>query len=742
VCLDEGTTLSKKRSDVSKRGQITLFMIIGVVVVIAAGLIFMFSNVTQNRAIEQDVKIITEKVSNEFTPIQGYVDKCLYALGKEAVIKAGQQGGYVDSENLIANPVSPTDGASNSLLFFPGDPSYKVAYWWYMDSSNICDEGGQCTFSTNRPDLTDSPNSIEGQIEKYIEDNIDVCLSNFRTFTQAGYSVETSGKPKADVTIARSSVVLELEYQMAASKRNRNQDLTRFVIELPINLRKIYDMATVIANGEGSQRYLERQALNLVSVFSGTRDGAVFPPVSDMTLFTDSEPKYWTRTEVKNQLTTLLTNYVPMVQIVQAGNFNRVEVENEIAQAIFDMMLVQIDEELDTTEYRDYAVEFDYKGWWSPYLKIGNSELLGPSSISGDNSNPLLSGVMSMFKIQNYKFAYDFSYPVLVRVFDPLAFNNEGYTFFFALESNVRNNFPMNTSGTLSLSSSFVESLFCNENQRLSGNFTFNFKDGQGNYLDGARVTYRCGSQVCHIGDTKSEPFVTTLPLCVGGQLSVTHEDHVPVSYNLTVSADESDTIDIISEKYRTVKIDAKKFKYVKGSIGWAPVSTPSDLSQSELAMLSFNLQGATADSGLNFVTMVKSGEELPEVKLVPGRYDVQGNLMLELPAPDRGLQRVVIAEKEVRENCFLGNCRTEYTLPEIPFDDMFPEGGVYLDDAHGGAWEVTASELDNADTITFYLIASPGSSFENLEHQDLEEMSKIEFYSLQERSTLEPVIS
>lgn len=743
----EGINLSEKRGSISKRGQITLFIIIGISIVVLVGIYFMLKSQGTILETENELDLQAEKVGIEFSPIQGYVDNCIYSLSKEAVKKVGLQGGYVDSDVLVANPIDPTEGNANSLVFFPGDDTYKIAYWWYMDAGNRCDEDGACSFNSYRPPLTGpEENSIESQLELYVTQNLDKCIEGFRPFEIQGFEVTENERPEVDITIASKDIVVQLDYPITAVKENRKQDMRKFFVKLPFNIRKMYDFATTLAEGEGAEKYLERQILNLISVFSTTGDRTSLPPMADMTLDAKSGMKIWTRTEVKEMLQDILTNYVPFIQVIESANFQPIEIENEIAQAVFNMMVVSVVEPPGTEYFEDYSVEFDYKKWWEPYVRLGNSEVIKPSSFLPHTDFPLIGSAMALFNVQTYKVAYDVSYPVLVRIYDHDAFNGEGFSWYIAMESNLRNNFPLNET-TSDFGTSVVGSIFCNENQRVSGDVILNVKDESGSYIDGVKASYHCGSQTCLLGETKKEAFITKLPSCIGGYMLFTREGYVPTSKNLSVTEGYSESIDIEMLKYRTKKVDVKLFRTERAGSNWAVSGVPRSLSSTEMAMLTLERQGAN-DGSSNFVAIVRGDDtEEPVFTLVPGKYDVQGTLMLELPAPDRdgGIQNVVIPEDD-REECqtiflFIEDC-VEYTLPEIKFEEVFPEGGVYLDDAHGGAWEVTAEQLDNADTITFYLIASPGEDLNNLRHEDLEEIGLIEYYSKQERNTLlEPAI-
>ncbi|MFP4112063.1 MAG: hypothetical protein ACLFPQ_04065 [Candidatus Woesearchaeota archaeon] len=728
-----------------RKAQVTIFILIGLAILVIAGAGILVANFSKDALVNPDGEgeIITERVASEFTPVQSYVDSCLETVGEEAVRKLGQQGGYVYSDLLSADSYAPTERPSDSLVFFPGDDSYKIAYWHYMDSSNSCDDSGSCSFSSMRPELIGTyETSIEAQLEKYVSENIEDCLADFVSMKQAGFDFEINDEPSADVTIASDDVVVQLEYPINVKKSNLEEDMQHFFVRLPVNLKGIYEFSRTLAEGEKHAKYLERQSLNLVSIFSGTTDDSVLPPMSDMTVLSSEEEQIWTQTAVKRRIQDILTSYVPFTQVIGTRNFEEIEVENEIAERMFKMMNIYIpdaeDNSLSSFEVGDYSVDFDYKSWWDPYVKLGNSEILRPSGILPSNDFPMLSSLTSKLGVKQYKFAYDMSYPVLVKIFDHNAFNGDGYSFYIALESNVRNNFPVNGSEN-TLTGSVVSSMLCNNNQKVSGDITFNVMKEDGSYASGVDVSYECGSYSCHLGTTENGPFTTKFPLCVGGRVAFKSSEYADRYYNLSISEGDTYDLDVSLQHYRTKNVDFRVHMFRKTGDVWSFDEDARELVPTEVVVLSFERQGENFDDSLNFAVVARGDDPEPAtVELVPGRYNVYGTLMLEFPAAAvpgvmPALDRVYIEGKTMSvPSGFLGLGREEVELEPIEFEDAFPEGGVYLDDEHAGAWEVSATELDNYDTIIFKLIASPGAPLDSLEHEDLEEMGKIEYYSVQ----------
>jgi len=80
---------------VSKRGQITLFIVIGVLILIIVG-IFLYVR----------APVDEEEVPRDVAPVKVFVEECLEDIGKEAVIENSIQGGYYyfDDIEYISSP--------------------------------------------------------------------------------------------------------------------------------------------------------------------------------------------------------------------------------------------------------------------------------------------------------------------------------------------------------------------------------------------------------------------------------------------------------------------------------------------------------------------------------------------------------------------------------------------------------------------------------------------------------------
>jgi len=226
----------------NRKAQITLFVIIGLVLLLVVALLLFLPKLKTSKITPGAVTTPILEVS----AVEGTVKQCLYAVGKEGVQKLGAHGGYIYPEKfgIISNPFLPTESSGISIF---GD-SDVIPYWFYLKSSNTCKTG--CVVTSEQPPLSlkDGDRSMESQLKSYIEEKIGECLNNLSIFEQ-NYSVQTQiiGKPSVDVYIKDETVSLILKQTIKASYKGEEKTFEAYQAELPVRLKQAYDtMSNII----------------------------------------------------------------------------------------------------------------------------------------------------------------------------------------------------------------------------------------------------------------------------------------------------------------------------------------------------------------------------------------------------------------------------------------------------------------------------------------------------------------
>src|SRR3989338_786293 len=159
----------------NKKGQVTVFIILGIILLLALALI-----------VGIQTEIVTFKPEEVFpaekSQVENYIASCLELVGQEALELVGLQGGYVEVPAKIANDPN---------LHLKISPQHLVPYWAYGANQAI-------------PPLE----QVKKEIDNYIEKNLRPCLFNLEPFQQTYDLVEKSSL-FSDTEIAASKVIFK-----------------------------------------------------------------------------------------------------------------------------------------------------------------------------------------------------------------------------------------------------------------------------------------------------------------------------------------------------------------------------------------------------------------------------------------------------------------------------------------------------------------------------------------------------
>jgi hypothetical protein len=542
------------------KGQITMFIILGIIILFVVALaVYMRGSLNTVRPPVQQLI-----VAEEIEPIQVFVTDCLAATSKDALIRLGQNGGFISiPTGLKINPTKPYD---SEVLFFPPQ---IIPYWYYsrpcptssvgciyMRNPWMCEEGKDCALPYT------GPNSMEEQMNIFIEQNIATCLDNFASFTDR-FDIKT-GKINVDTRIAEEEVGFKLEYPLLITIKGSNmkEEIPYFYAEHKLNLKQIYQFAQEIRDAQANYTFLERNTLNLITIYSGI--DTKLPPMSELDMFTPGK-KIWIRTEVKNILMSDILPYTMLLQIVNAGNAKYILPRGTDPKYIpFEMgfyegMMLKVSE---TNIYPDLNVNLYYPPGSDIYFRIGNSEVIKPKSFdSGEN---IILKMMS-YAVTDYSFKYDLTYPVIVRIEDPNAFNGQGYVFSYALQANIRQNVPvtmnMTTATVINSPTIDIEDITLRVNRTVTIEAYDKYTKQP---LEEVQIHYRCGYDT-FIGATAMSKgkaiFQDKFPFCeFGGEIFYERQGYMSGAVDYT----NNEGTDAKTFRIDMWPLQEKKFKVYK----------------------------------------------------------------------------------------------------------------------------------------------------------------------------------
>ncbi|MBI4149911.1 hypothetical protein HY488_00745 [Candidatus Woesearchaeota archaeon] len=664
-----------------KRGQITIFIIVGVILLFSVALIIYI----RSRAVEEipsaQVPVAIAEVPAELQPINNYVLGCLRQTSTDALTAIGAHGGYlgVTTDDSIEYGLPTFSFTSAAAGMTPtGDdgisvsPDWQVPYWFYMKSQNTCQAG--CEFGNLAPSLEgDESSSIKNQVQQYVNKNVVTCLNNFPQFRRQGYTITPTADPISAAVFAEKDVAVYLEYPLRIVKEGAESDLKQFLVRLDVPFKRIYELASDVAQVEAEQRFLDVHALTLIAIYGGM-DKERLPPMAGTDL--SYVPIFWFKSEVQEKLQNILTAQTSSLRVANTRNF--VEFR-DFGDDLLKTTLYRKKAVPFAKTYPDLDVEFNYLGW-PIYLYIMPGELIRA------RESFLGKVFIALIPLQRYDLPYDVSYPSLVQVHDDYAFAGKGYDFFFGLEANVRNNVVLDetSAGVASQLAGGADSgQLCDPRQRNSGDYTVRVQDHQGRPVDGAVVSFASSVQFCPIGRSELNAqgtiatFAGKFPTGAIGALLVEkagYTTHVKNYFNPKTENTELDPIvlkPVINKSVlaRKVNVDFLTVDYVDTPAGSIPVKgwvlRPSDQplqANEKLTVIMERQKENPFESAFVAFVEVKGSDMTKKISLIPGTYKMTVILVREG-------EDVIIPEDYRCEGGVLGFGEECFTLPEVHLD-------------------------------------------------------------------------
>lgn len=201
-----------------KKGQITLFIIVGVIILLVVSISLMMRASVTKRDLSAEIE--RDVLPNDVVPIRNYMEFCLEKLLTPSIFLLGIQGGYLN----------PPDDA---LL----TRSAVVAYG-AIDGENMLPTHEQ----------------IQLELETYLEESIEVCSASLIVFENQGLKIER-GDADATVSVTGDSVLALIEYPVTVTLLDSTYGINEFFVSVPIRLGYILDeldliIATIVENPE------------------------------------------------------------------------------------------------------------------------------------------------------------------------------------------------------------------------------------------------------------------------------------------------------------------------------------------------------------------------------------------------------------------------------------------------------------------------------------------------------------
>ena len=197
-----------------KRGQVTVFIILGLILILNAGIFLYYASESA-----EEIQEIPETI--DAASLTEYTESCLEAVAEEVITKVALQGGMYE-------PVYSKVYENTS-----------VEYWCYGEGTQQC------------VNAVMSLDAIEDQILYGIREEIDKCLS-FQTFEGQGYKI-TKGVFEGTATITDDAVEVQITYPLKVAKDGETTTVENFQATSAVPLGELQNIARYIINKESTE---------------------------------------------------------------------------------------------------------------------------------------------------------------------------------------------------------------------------------------------------------------------------------------------------------------------------------------------------------------------------------------------------------------------------------------------------------------------------------------------------------
>jgi len=338
----------------NRKGQLTVFIIIAIVIVAGITIYFLLRG-----------NLFKASVPTELEPAYNYYLSCVQGEAENGISILGSQGGYITQPDF--EPGSEYMPFSNQLGFL----GRGVPYWYYISGNGV------------KKEQIPTKEKMQEQLNEYLDEKLSDC--DFSQFEERGIIVNFSGAEVKSV-IAENSVSLDVNQDLTITNGEVNWNGNSHSISVNSHLGKSYDLAKKIYTNNKDKMFLENYGVDILRLYA---------PVDGSEI--GCAPKIWVVDNVRSDLITALENNIPAIKF--KGDY----------YTKADKYFVQ-----DIGENVDTNVNVMYSGNWPTKLEVWPSE---DGMLKADPVG-LQEGIgMLGFCYTPYHFVYDFAFPVMIQIY-------------------------------------------------------------------------------------------------------------------------------------------------------------------------------------------------------------------------------------------------------------------------------------------------------------------------------------
>ncbi len=190
-----------------KKSQLSIFVIIGLLIVIISAFVIIRINQSKLNQIKDSPELDEDPELKKIQPVYDYISQCLKITTTDAMQLLGQQGLIYPDTYLSSEKV-------------------KISYFYYKGKDYF-------------PDIE----IVEEQIQNYVQEKIVSCLLEYSDDT---FTIEYGEQHNVNVFIEESIVRTELEYPVTVYSHGEVIDVNKFTSEIKTNYNRMYKVSEEI----------------------------------------------------------------------------------------------------------------------------------------------------------------------------------------------------------------------------------------------------------------------------------------------------------------------------------------------------------------------------------------------------------------------------------------------------------------------------------------------------------------
>lgn len=508
-----------------KKAQVTVFIILGLFLLIGVGLFTYFRSEVYKY----------HDLPEQFIPVAKYAEECVQDIAQQGIFQAGMQGGYV-------------------YLPFRQDAAYlnigfPVTYLYLAGENRAV-----------------SIVHLEKDLNTYIAENINNCLSDFSVFNQFTFTPVATVNVSVATSVSSDTVEIDLEMPVHISDATTTATLPTIKVSFDNTIGKKIFLAYQIMKTENEQGFLEYYTNEIIAASDWLPyEGFDFT----------CAPKRWKVDDMRSYIEKAVAVNLPYIMF-DGTDFD--ETGNPYYDNIYKVSL-------GASGVSDLKVTTSYDPRWGMDLDVQ------PSRDGIVTDVKLVGKTIALPCIHTYHHKYSTNYPVLFTITDGESTN---YPFYFATPVIMHRNqadrknemqpwpseadtirekaFCANETTTVLYTLDSEGRITTQEQEQKNWNYGLDVVAMDNQYgfdavLDEVSISYHCLNFNCPVGETaygggtgrfygSSGMFVTypllssTFPTCLNGELIAEKEGYQTKTIFQSVS-EETDGATVLLPLYR-----------------------------------------------------------------------------------------------------------------------------------------------------------------------------------------------